>query len=181
MAFEVKTKVDQRLEFVLMARQEGANVRALCRRFGISPDTGYRLLTRYQDAGRAGLGDRSRRPHHGPRRTASAVEAAVVALRTTSEQGEAVFEAGVQRVDWKLIDPGGGQFDCQGQAVEAPADPRDDGSGRVVEPKARHDGFRSLGKQADRPRSGQALQRERIASVGQVQRRQRQDVLTGDA
>lgn len=40
MAFEVMTKVDQRLEFVLMARQEGANVRALCRRFGISPDTG---------------------------------------------------------------------------------------------------------------------------------------------
>jgi hypothetical protein len=37
MSFEVKTKVDQRLEFVWLAREEGANVRALCRRFGISP------------------------------------------------------------------------------------------------------------------------------------------------
>jgi len=82
MAFEVKTKVDQRLEFVLMARQEGANVRALCRRFGIAPDTGYRLLTRYREAGQEGLADRSRRPTTSPRRTPPAIEAEVVALRT---------------------------------------------------------------------------------------------------
>ena len=48
MPFEVKTKVDQRIEFVLMARQTGANVRSLCRLFGILPDTGYRLLKRYR-------------------------------------------------------------------------------------------------------------------------------------
>ncbi len=82
MAFKVKTKVDQRREFVLMARQEGANVRALCRRFGISPDTGYRLLTRYREEGQDGLADRSRRPTTSPRRTPPAVEAEVVALRT---------------------------------------------------------------------------------------------------
>ena len=51
MPFEVKTKVDQRREFVLMARQEGANIRSLCRQFGISADTGYRLLKRYREAG----------------------------------------------------------------------------------------------------------------------------------
>jgi len=82
MPFEVKTKVDQRREFVLMARQEGANIRSLCRQFGISADTGYRLLTRYREAGEAGLADRSRRPHSSPRRTLPTVEAAVVALRT---------------------------------------------------------------------------------------------------
>ena len=82
MPFEVKTKVDQRLEFVLMAMQEGANVRALCRQAGISPDTGYRLLNRYRAAGREGLADRSRRPHASPRRTRPTIEAAVVALRT---------------------------------------------------------------------------------------------------
>lgn len=81
MPFEVKTKVEQRLEFVLMAVQEGANVRALCRRFGISADTGYRLLKRYREHGRDGLADRSRRPHHSPRRTAPAIEAVVVGLR----------------------------------------------------------------------------------------------------
>lgn len=82
MAFKVKTKVDQRREFVLMARQAGANVRARCRRFGISPDTGHRLLTRYREEGREGLADRSRRPATSPRRTPLAVEAEVVALRT---------------------------------------------------------------------------------------------------
>ncbi len=79
MPFEVKTKVDQRREFVLMARQEGANIRSLCRQFGISAERGYRLLTRYREAG---LADRSRRPHSSPRRTLPTVEAAVVALRT---------------------------------------------------------------------------------------------------
>lgn len=82
MPFEVKTKVDQRLEFVLMAMQEGANIRALCRQVGMSPDTGYRLLNRYRAEGKAGLADRSRRPRASPRRTPPTVEAAVVALRT---------------------------------------------------------------------------------------------------
>ena len=82
MPFEVKTKVEQRLEFVLLAAQEGANVRALCRRHGISADTGYRLLKRYRADGRAGLADRSRRPMTSPRRTALAIEAAVIELRT---------------------------------------------------------------------------------------------------
>jgi len=82
MAFEVKTKVDQRLEFVLLARQEGANSRSLCRQFGISADTAYRLLKRYREEGETGLADRSRGPHFSPRRTPPEVEAAVVALRT---------------------------------------------------------------------------------------------------
>ena len=34
--------MSQRREFVVLAQQEGANRRALCRHFGISPTTGYR-------------------------------------------------------------------------------------------------------------------------------------------
>ena len=34
--------MDQRCEFVRLALQEGANRRELCRRFGISPDVGYK-------------------------------------------------------------------------------------------------------------------------------------------
>ncbi len=43
--------MDQRREFVRLAMQEGANRRELCRRFGISADTGYKWLARDQ-AGR---------------------------------------------------------------------------------------------------------------------------------
>jgi len=70
-----------RVEFVELARQEGANVRELCRRYGISPTTGYKWLARHAAAGPAGLADRSRRPRASPARTPAAVEAAVLALR----------------------------------------------------------------------------------------------------
>ncbi len=52
-----------RLDFVTRAGHEAANVRALCREFGISPNTAYKWLVRYQAAGPAGLADRSRRPN----------------------------------------------------------------------------------------------------------------------
>ena len=73
--------MSQRREFVELAQQAGANRRALCRAFGISPTTGYRWLRRYQAAGAAGLQDRSRRPRHSPRRTAPPTEQAVLAVR----------------------------------------------------------------------------------------------------
>lgn len=70
-----------RLEFVTLAMQEEANVRDLCRRFGISPKTGYKWLERYCEAGSEGLKDRSRRPRHTPRRTSQALEQQVIELR----------------------------------------------------------------------------------------------------
>lgn len=73
--------VSLRAEFVALALQEGANVRALCRRFGISPPTAYKWLGRYQSAGAAGLLDQSRRPQRSPTRTPPDVEAVVVSQR----------------------------------------------------------------------------------------------------
>jgi transposase InsO family protein len=70
-----------RQEFVMLATAEGANVRALCRRYTISPKTGYKWLARYRRQGRAGVTDRSRRPHRSPTRTAPALERAVLAVR----------------------------------------------------------------------------------------------------
>ena len=73
--------MDQREEFVRLARQEGSNMRALCRRYGVSPTTGYTWLGRYEAEGRCGLADRSRRPHSSPGRTAPEIEQRVLALR----------------------------------------------------------------------------------------------------
>jgi transposase InsO family protein len=70
-----------RHEFILLASREGANVRELCRRFGISPKTGYKWLARYRAHGPAGRADRPRRPRASPGRTPAAVEAAVLGLR----------------------------------------------------------------------------------------------------
>jgi len=68
-----------RAEFVALAQQEGANVRALCRQFGISPPTAYKWLTR--SAAGQPLSDRSRRPVRSPRQTAPSVATQVIALR----------------------------------------------------------------------------------------------------
>ena len=69
----------ERNEFVRLARMEGSNRRELCRRFGISPPTGYKWLSR--DESGEELDDRSRRPGSSPRRSEEAVEASVLKVR----------------------------------------------------------------------------------------------------
>jgi transposase InsO family protein len=73
--------MEQRLRFVEAASAEGANRRALCEAFAISPTTGYKWLERYKVSGADGLRDGSRRPHHSPDRTPANLEAAVVEVR----------------------------------------------------------------------------------------------------
>lgn len=70
-----------REEFIGLASQEGANISLLCERFGISRKTGYKLLARVAEEGRAGLVDRSRRPLQSPGRTADVTETRIIELR----------------------------------------------------------------------------------------------------
>lgn len=79
MPWQEVSKMQLREEFVGLALLEGSNVRQLCRRFGISPSTGYKWLSRHA-AGEA-LEDRSRRPHCSPERVSALFEAQVIALR----------------------------------------------------------------------------------------------------
>lgn len=81
MPWQARDTMSLRREFVELARQEGANRRALCRRFAVSPKTAYKWLARFGEEGAAGLADRSRRPRTSPERTGAALEAAVVGLR----------------------------------------------------------------------------------------------------
>jgi len=80
MPWQEVSVMDQRREFVRLATQEGVNRRELCRRFGISPATAYKWLSRSADGDRD-LADRSRRPHHSPLRSAIDAEALVLAVR----------------------------------------------------------------------------------------------------
>lgn len=73
--------MSQRLEFVTFAAAEDANVRDLCRRFGVSPNTAYKWLRRFRAVGKEGLTDRSRRPHNSPVRTPKEMEDAITELR----------------------------------------------------------------------------------------------------
>jgi Transposase and inactivated derivatives len=81
MPFHEVCRMDARLEFVMLASVEGANVRKLCRRFGVSPTTAYKWLERWRLEGTAGLQERSRRPQTSPSRSATATEKAVLSVR----------------------------------------------------------------------------------------------------
>ena len=69
-----------RREFVKLATQEGANVRELCRRHGISPTTAYKWMARGQEQSET-YEDRSRRPLHSPNQTDEVIERKVLTLR----------------------------------------------------------------------------------------------------
>jgi transposase InsO family protein len=81
MPWEEKSIMEQREEFVMLASMEGANVRELCRRYRISPTTGYKWLSRHALEGAAGLLDQSRRPLQAPARSSGPIEAQVLAAR----------------------------------------------------------------------------------------------------
>lgn len=88
MPWRTESVMDQRIEFVLRAREGEESIAELCRDYGISRPTGYLWLNRYQAVGSVnGLVEGSRRPLNSPQRTDEKVEAAVVALREKTGWG----------------------------------------------------------------------------------------------
>jgi len=81
MPFKLSSIVLQREEFCRLAQAPGANVRELCRRWEISPQTGYKWLSRFRAAGRTGLEDRSRRPLSSPVETPAEMAEQVLGVR----------------------------------------------------------------------------------------------------
>jgi transposase InsO family protein len=80
MGWQEMSVADQRQEFVHLASLAGANISALCGRFGISRQTGHLWLRRFA-AGERVFEDHSRRPLHSPRRLADDLEARILAVR----------------------------------------------------------------------------------------------------
>ena len=52
---------DERMRFVIRLK-DGESMASLCREFGISRKTGYKIYERYEECGLEGLSDRTRRP-----------------------------------------------------------------------------------------------------------------------
>ena len=72
--------MDERLRFVARLL-EGDKMTTLCREFGISRKTGYKLYRRYRDIGLEGLTDRSRRPCLQANKLPFQIESRIVQLR----------------------------------------------------------------------------------------------------
>jgi transposase InsO family protein len=86
MSWKESDRVSQRLEFVRLAVVRGANVSALCERFGVSRKTGYKWIDRWKSDGLEGLKDKCRRPLVSPGRTGDDVEQIIIKLRTKHPQ-----------------------------------------------------------------------------------------------
>lgn len=81
MPWKTSSLLEARQRFVRTALRGLKSVAQLCREARISGKTGFKWLHRFRTSGGPGLRDRSRRPKHSPRRTASRWLAAIRGLR----------------------------------------------------------------------------------------------------
>jgi len=73
-------RMDERLRFVARLL-DGEKMAAVCREFGISRKTGYKIFNRYREFGLNGLVDKSRCPHRHPNKLPFQVETAIVRIK----------------------------------------------------------------------------------------------------
>src|SRR5262245_55284388 len=78
MPWKESSVMDERMRFVIR-HKDGQSMASLCREFGISRKTGYKILDRYEQCGLEGLSDRTRRPFRYANQLPEQVEAAIVA------------------------------------------------------------------------------------------------------
>jgi transposase InsO family protein len=73
-------RMDERLRFVARLL-DGEKMASLCREFGISRKTGYKIFNRYKDEGLRGLEDRARSSYRHPNRLPFQVETAILRIK----------------------------------------------------------------------------------------------------
>jgi transposase len=69
--------MDERMRFLIRLK-DGETMASLCREFGISRKTGYKIFARYEHCGLEELSDRTRRPFRYANQLPEQVEAAIV-------------------------------------------------------------------------------------------------------
>jgi transposase InsO family protein len=98
--------MDERLRFVAKLL-DGEPMTEVCREFGISRKTGYKIFTRYRDHGAEALCDRSRRPVRYANQLPAQIERLIVSLKQDKPHWGArkIRELLVRRLDGDLRIP----------------------------------------------------------------------------
>jgi putative transposase len=81
MPWNARTALEQRREFMEEWQLEQDDFAELCRKYGVSRQTGYKWVKRFEIQGIAGLEDLSRAPHESPQSMSAEVAAGVIELR----------------------------------------------------------------------------------------------------
>jgi putative transposase len=118
--------MDERARFVLAVEAREEPMAAVCRRFGISRDKGYKWLRRWQADGFAGLADQPRAPRSHPQAaTEELLEACLALRRQHPTWGPAKVKAALERRSpaglsgrpWPAASTIGACFDREGLTV----------------------------------------------------------------
>ena len=88
--------MDERLRFIARLL-EGEKMASLCREFGISRVTGYKIFDRYKTCGLDALNDRSRRPYRQSNQLPFQVERAILGIKRDYQAW------GAHKIRYKLI------------------------------------------------------------------------------
>jgi len=81
MPWKVTDVLRERVQFVTDWESEEWNLAELCRDYGITRNTGYKWLNRYEMSGWEALKDESRAAHRHPNQTSTEMERAILQLR----------------------------------------------------------------------------------------------------
>jgi hypothetical protein len=84
------------MRFVIRPK-DGETMASLCREFGISRKTGYKIFERYEQCGLDGLSDRARRPFRYANQLPEQVEAAIVSAK---REKQAAKHVPLRHVGW---------------------------------------------------------------------------------
>ena len=113
--------MDERLRFIARLL-EGEAMSDVCREFGVSRKTGYKIFDRYKEHGLETLSDRSRRPVRYANQLAQQVETLIVRLKAEKPHWRArkIRELLVRRLDGDIRVPAKSTI----HAVLGPSRPR---------------------------------------------------------
>lgn len=81
MPWRERTAVEERKAFIEEWQRDEASFAELCRRYGISRQTGYTWRERFEERGEEGLNEYSRAPHVSPQGICAEVSKAIIRLR----------------------------------------------------------------------------------------------------
>ena len=106
MPWKVSSVMEERLRFVARLL-DGEAMTEVCREFGISRKTGYKIFDRYREHGLEALSDRSRRPVRYANQLPQQVETLIVRLKTEKPHWGArkIRELLVRRLDGDIKVP----------------------------------------------------------------------------
>jgi transposase InsO family protein len=104
---EASKNAARRLAIIRHAEEVTGNVAQTCRYYGISRQTFYAWLRRYEEKGLEGLRDRSSRPHVSPNATSAEVVGKIIYLRQSYHFGPEKISMYLRRYHELSISPSG--------------------------------------------------------------------------